>query len=663
MAKECLLFRKRIMLFSLGVAAAAAAPLADASTASYLGSVEILASDDGTMTRDYVEGRVFDDRNRNSRQDNGEPGISNVMVSNGYDVVLTDDHGAYRLPAMARGLESFTVFVTKPDRYALPVDEHNIPQYYYHHMPQGSPELRFGGLPATGPQPAAINFPMVRTRYTKQFKIAVSGDPQPYSNNEVGYTRDALANELAAEDDLELLLIEGDVVGDDLDLYPRLKSVLGTAGIPVYAVPGNHDLDFDAATDANSFDTFKREFGPAYYSFDIGDVHFVVLDNIRYPCTPEIDNADGKHAFCDDPVNQPRYNGVIDAAQVEWLTNDLTHVPENKLIVLNMHIPLVTFQDMGSTQHQTDNTQWLYDLLGDRPALALSGHTHTLENLRPGELYAGWSEALNLGPTPIPHIVTGATSGSWWTGDLDDYNLPMSITRSGEPRGYLVLEFHGSDYSSRFKAAGKADDEQMSMDFLSPTFLSWFQALKDWSSTPAGSRSPTPPVNINDLPDTSILTDEDLAGGTQLVVNVWNGSRDSTVTVQFDDRDPVAAARTQQGTGEDKAVSLDPFALKKQMYIFRFAAKSESGNERAQGFELFRGARFGTADPQPDAQGRWTQSSPHLWSIDVPADLGPGAHVARVVTVDAFGQRYSATKTFEIMDERPPPFFRHEAFE
>ncbi|TVZ39685.1 calcineurin-like phosphoesterase family protein [Alteromonadaceae bacterium 2753L.S.0a.02] len=628
----------------------------------YEASVEVIPSDNGEMTRDYVEGKVFLDKNRNGRLDRGEQGIPGVMVSNGVDVVITNRRGEYKLPAKAGGLNDFTVFITKPAAYDVPVNTDNVPQFFYHHMPAGSPEMRFGGMPATGAQPAAINFPMIRGNYKKHFKVAISGDPQPYSNNEVGYVRDALANELAMRNDLEFVLVEGDIMGDDLGLYPRFKKILSAAGIPMYFVPGNHDLDADAPSDKNSFDTFKREWGPTYYSFETGDVHFVVLDNVRYPCTPE-DNTDGKHGFCENPETSPTYNGVIDEAQMEWLANDLQHVAPYKLIVLNMHIPLVSFVDMGSPKHQTDNTQALYDLLGDRPALALSGHTHTLETFLPGESFKGWNDALGLGASPIPQIITGATSGSWWSGDLSEYNLPMSIQRLGAPRGYLIFEFFGNNFSATFKAANKAAEEQMSVDFLSPTFLTWYEAMRDWAETPAAARSEVPPVNINDLPDTSILTSEDLAGGTQLMINVWNGSRDSRVWVQIDDQAPLMATRTQQGEGEAAQTTLDPFALKKQMYVFRYAAKSESGNERTQGFEMFNGARLGTADPQPLEGWIWTRASNHIWAIDIPADIEDGVHTARIITRDVYGKVYKSSITFEVMDERPAPFFRSEVFE
>ncbi|WP_028877226.1 calcineurin-like phosphoesterase C-terminal domain-containing protein [Teredinibacter turnerae] len=627
----------------------------------YRATVDLRGSENGPATRPYIEGYVFVDKNENGRKDKGERGLTGVSVSNGYEVVSTDKKGRYQLPAAASGLSDFTVFITQPSGYRVPVNEHNVPQFFYHHRPQGSPPLRFGGLAPTGSQPMEINFPLQKTRRLSAFKIAVSGDPQPYSNNEVGYVRDALANELAQRDDLEFVLIEGDVMGDDLGLFPRFKRLMSAAGIPQYFVAGNHDLDLDATDDSHSFDTFKREWGPTYYSFDYGDVHFVVLDNVRYPCTPQ-DNADGRRPECANPESKPTYNGVIDAAQMQWLANDLERVDSDTLIVLNMHIPLVSFNVMESPVHQTDNAKALFDLIGNRPAVGLSGHTHTLENFVAGERYAGWKDAVGVAAPPFPLIVTGATSGSWWSGDFDEYNLPMSIQRLGAPRGYLIFEFHGYQFKSKFKAANKPADEQMSVDFLSPSFMSWYNALKSWAEASPESRTVVPPVNINDLPDTRILTHRDLEQGTALTINVWNGSKESQVWVQIDDLEPVEAQRTQAGEGEGRLVTLDPAALKKQMYVFRYAAKSMSGSERSQSFELYNGERAGIADPRPEPGWMWAQSSTHLWSLSIPKDLADGAHLAYITTRDTYGNVYTTTVTFEVADVRPPAYFRSELF-
>ena len=42
------------------------------------------------------------------------------------------------------------------------------------------------------------------------------------------------------------------------------------------------------------------------------------------------------------------YKGGIDEMQLEWLANDLSHVPDDRLIVLMMHIPLAKVHSMFS---------------------------------------------------------------------------------------------------------------------------------------------------------------------------------------------------------------------------------------------------------------------------------------------------------------------------
>lgn len=591
-----------------------------------------------------VQGMVFEDVNYNGKFDSGEPGIPGVMVSNGQSVVRTNFRGQYRLPAR----NEMTVFITKPTGYEVPVNEDNVPQFFYHHQPKGSPPSikRFGGLPPTGPLPASINFPLIRGKNKQRFQIVVSGDTQPYSNTEVSYVRDTLAKEVAEMPDVEFVIIEGDVVGDDLGLFPRFKKIMSATKTPLYLVPGNHDLDFDAEEDAYSLDTFKREWGPSYYSFDIGQVHFVILDDMDYPCKP----TDQAHAFCG---RSRTYNGVIDPIQFEWLTNDLAHVPKDRLIVLNMHIPIVSFADRDTVQHSVDNRAALYALLEGRKALALSGHTHTLEHFVPGEQEPGWGQ-----PTPIPQIVAGAACGSWWSGDFDDQGIPMSYQRLGAPRGYLIFEFDGNRYREQFKATGKPLEQQMSLSFLSPTYMQWYNSLVTFlrSNPPL---SATPPVNINELPDTNIVTRDELSR-TALMINVWNGSKDSVVTVQFDERPPVEAVRTRDIDEED---TLDPFATRLQLYSYRYAAHSTSGDPRAQGFELFRASRFGPTDPRPLPESFLTTSSNHLWKLPLPRDLAVGVHTVRVLTTDMHGHTYTETKVFEVMDRRPAPFFRSELFQ
>jgi hypothetical protein len=576
----------------------------------------------GTRTPDgtpcSLTGFVFEDTNRDAVRQEGEPGIADVAVSNGLEVVTTGEDGSYVLPVFTQQ-GGTTIFVTKPAAFMVPVDGQNIPQFSYNYVPDGSPPLLFGGLEPSGPLPAQINFPMLATPLKNRFKVIVSGDTQPNSQEEIGFVRDTLVRDIAAAgtDDIEFLIVEGDLVSDELSFFPRFKEVMKLAHLPFYFVGGNHDIDWDATDDAFSFDTFRREFGPPYYSFELGQVHFIVLDDIHFPCTLELDNVDGRHGFCADPVGSPAFTAGLGPVQLEWLRNDLERVPLDKLVVLNMHVPLVSFLDQNQVKHQVHDTPAVYQLLQGRKALALSGHTHTFEHHRPGDLYAGWQTtfAAPHGPIPFPQIVTGAACGAWWQGAPADDGAPESIDRFGTPRGYLVFEFDGSDYSERFRATGQSPDKQMSVSLLSPTFREWDAAAVAWLRSDPATRGALPA-----LPDASVVTTADVAGGVELVANVWNGSRESSVYVEFDDAAPLQMQRVQSSTGEGILSQLDPHAIRRQIAVGTVAAL--------------------------------TRSSPHIWRLPLP-ELPLGAHSAHVRTVDVHGAVYEELIAFEVADVRP----------
>ena len=85
--------------------------------------------------QELATGFVFEDIDRNGRKERHEPGIAGVAVSNGSDVVLTRDNGSYSIAVK----EGNTLFVIKPKGYKPAVNDDFIPQFYYHHKPEGSP--------------------------------------------------------------------------------------------------------------------------------------------------------------------------------------------------------------------------------------------------------------------------------------------------------------------------------------------------------------------------------------------------------------------------------------------------------------------------------------------------------------------------------------------
>jgi len=572
---------------------------------------------------DNVTGTVYWDQNKNGQMDVNEPGIPDVCVSNSRDVVKTDANGVYILPAC----DEMVVFVVKPTGWMTPVKENNVPQFFYIHKPEGSPEeiQSFSGLDPTGPLPEAINFPLYNVDEPKNFKAIVIGDTEVYNDREINYLRDSLVKDAKSADTGALFcIVMGDNVGDELSLYPRYLSVMGEMDIPVYYVPGTHDLDLDATQDKDSFDTFKNYVGPTYFSFNYGQVHFVVLDSVEYP-SPVTKTDPNRPPF------NSKYNGKIDDIQLQWLVNDLATVPIDNLIVLNMNIPIVSDVDRLSDKDSVENREDLYCLLEGycllqgRKFLSLAGHSNTLAHFLPGDELECWGQA-----TPIPQIIVGAASGSWWSGDLDDNLVPYSYMRDGTPRNYLIFDFNDNEYTDTFKGTLRCEDKQMHMAFLTSDFLSWFDALAN----------DCPDMTILGLDNRNILTETDLLLGL-LVVNFYSGSSSSIVTYQFDDGLPFEAFKTME--------VMDPFALANQMYVLR----GVPGFELWQAPSFMSGTAFGPSGPvkNPD----WMQStegkSTHLWVCDIPDDLEPGVHSVTVTAVDTYGKEYKDIMVFEVADE------------
>ena len=111
----------------------AAASPEDWSETAYRGEVEVVRTSTGPADDSVLTGQVFVDANQNGTRDGDEDGLAGVMVTNGREVVRTDDEGGYRLPAF----DNMTVSITQPSGYQVPMDEHNIPQFHYNHLPEG----------------------------------------------------------------------------------------------------------------------------------------------------------------------------------------------------------------------------------------------------------------------------------------------------------------------------------------------------------------------------------------------------------------------------------------------------------------------------------------------------------------------------------------------
>jgi hypothetical protein len=644
---------------TLSLAVLALSLAAPAAAEPWIAAPEVIRDGGGGES---ISGFVFEDANRNGRRDAGEAGVEGVRVSNGEAWARTDATGAYEIAARA----DMDLTIVQPAGWRVPTDARLVPQFFYVHKEGGTGyPMRYGGLPDTGPAPAQVNFPLIRREESDDaFTCAVIGDSQTYSNREIGWFRDGVLTdlsgmELGAQD---CLLYVGDVMGDDLGLLNRLLEVGAAAGAPQWLVHGNHDFDFDARSDADSADSWRRIYGPNYFAFEKGDVLFVVLDNVVYPCGAEDMTRPG-HEFCGDP-ERPTYNGRVIETQMRWLEGLIESTPEDRLIVLAHHIPFVSFVDSGSPKHQTDELDRIHALLEGRPALSLSGHTHTIENHSPGQIFEGWTQNTGTGPLPFRHIIAGAASGAWYQGDFNVDGNPMALQRMGAPNGVLMLEFDGADYAERYIGA-RVDPERTKWSGVStPSFRAWFEAIMSWRAEDADAREALPPLNLNDLPDTGILTPEDLAEGVFLTANVWAGSAETVVEARLPEGAVLRFERTQQGEGEAPKIGAewaDPVSTERQLTVGRYAFQSRSGDPRAQGFELFQGRRFGPGAPQP--QSSVADRNMHLWRAALPADLPLGVHRIEIVSTDRHGDSTRDVLLIEVRETRPQPGFRSELWD
>ncbi len=391
------------------------------------------ADDEPAAAGQTARGIVFNDRNGNRRRDDGEPGMANIRVSNGADVVLTDVEGRYELSVD----DDEIVFVIKPRDWVTPLNGDNLPQFYYIHKPAGSPAtFKYAGVDPTGPLPDSIDFPLRHRPEPEVFKAIMFGDPQPRNITEVEYIAHDVIEQIVADGahDAAFGVTLGDIAFDDLSVLPPLNQAIALIGIPWYNVIGNHDLNFEAVDDSQSDETFERLYGPSYYSFDHGPTHFLVLDDVEWHGAEE-----GKKAH---------YHGGLGGRQMEFIRNDLAQIPEDQLVVLMMHVPLTDVKDR----------QDLYRLIEKRPAtVSISAHTHYMEHRLIGK-EDGW-----LGPKKHHHIVNVTVCGSWWRGKKDERGIPHATMSDGGPNGYTIMEFNGSDYSLEFRPASRPADYQMNI--------------------------------------------------------------------------------------------------------------------------------------------------------------------------------------------------------
>ncbi len=231
-------------------------------------------------------GVVYHDLNGNRQRDAGEKGIGGVAVSDGLNVVLTDSRGAFMLPGIQ---DTRFIRITVPSGYRT----------------SGSFYLRAGS------QDSGYDFGLVAFAASgkKEVRFIQLADSETGSDfGWIGPIRDYAANE-----EVSFIIHTGDICYEYGLNFHGSNVTAETMGVPVYYCVGNHDL----VKGSYGEELFEKNFGPAFYSFDAGNTHFIV--------TPML-TGDYKPSYTKEDVYR-------------WMKNDLRLVdPSKNLVVFNHNL-------------------------------------------------------------------------------------------------------------------------------------------------------------------------------------------------------------------------------------------------------------------------------------------------------------------------------------
>ena len=446
------------------------------------------------QTPDIARGTVYLDSNANGQRDRDEPGLPGVKVSNGRDVTHTNPDGVYEIPLPPQNI----LFITKPASYDVPLSDVQLPRFYYIHYPDGTPDIADWDWPViepTGPLPESIDFALLPGQTGVKFDAMGFADPQTATDEHLDMLRKDVIEPLFNNPyNAAFGMVAGDVVNDNLGLYERHNRMMAQIGIPIWNVPGNHDINYKSPDNEHATQTFRSVFGPDYYSFDYGLVHFLALNNVEYG----------------GPGNG--YRGYIPEEQMEWIANDLADVPEHKLILILTHIPLLTHAPGGDGERyspviNTGNFADLVELLKRfQYVYGIAGHdTSNSWKTEIGHDH-GWT-----GYPFIAHTLAETRGSGWNRGPRDERGVRPATMADGNPNGYYLFHFDGAKIVPRFIPAGSSPDDRL--------------------------RVTLEPAPANDKP---ALDRGRLADGARIVVNLFDGGVRDEVWVAFNDGDPIA---------------------------------------------------------------------------------------------------------------------------
>ena len=265
------------------------------------------------------KGTVSVDTNQSGIVDKGDKPLAGVMVTDGLNVVKTDKKGRFSLPGFEK---TRFISITTPTGFET--------QQFYLSTKENRKSYDFILTESERTKPRKHSFVQITdTEVTGGMGRWVT-DLQQYIHNEKP----------------AFLIHTGDICYEPgLTIHNQVVNAQ-TMDCPVYYCIGNHDL----VKGNYGEELYESLYGPTWYSFDIGNVHYVV--------TP-IDHGDNPTNYTQKDV----YN---------WLKNDLALIKKDQALILFNH-DLFTPNDSFVFKADDDH---LLDFRSFNTKAQIYGHMH-----------------------------------------------------------------------------------------------------------------------------------------------------------------------------------------------------------------------------------------------------------------------------------------------
>ena len=389
-------------------------------------------------------------------------GVENVVVSDGAEVTVTNEKGIYQLKSAKKW---GYVFISVPSGYEVP-SVGVLPQF--HRALKNSADVV-----------ERADFKLEKVDGQDSYKIFMLGDM--HLANRTGdlgqfaqFTSDLTDYMTRHKGEKMYALTLGDMTWDlywysNSYYFPQYLNTVNSQikNLQIFHTMGNHDNDFQTRSDYDAAVKYVDQICPTYYSFNIGKVHYVVMDDI------DCSSYDGS--------TSRNYVKSLSAEQLDWLAKDLSHVAKTTPVVVAMHAQVFYPTTSGfKIDHDQVNTLRLFDILDGYTVRFVTGHTHKLFDVTPDA------------PIVDGHNFREYNSGSvcaswWWSGNLTP---GIHIGTDGTPGGYGIWDVTGTDFQCLYKSTGWPEEYQFRSYDLNNVHFSMADVPLMPPTSPLRSRTP-----------------------------------------------------------------------------------------------------------------------------------------------------------------------------